>query len=152
MQIMPATGRWLCKIYSIKCSTDQLITKPALNVQLGSAFLYRLVGEWKGSYIMAAAGYNAGSGRVIKWNKAVGDPRKGEITPVDWIELIPFTETRNYVKRVMRNVQIYRRFLEPNRKLSMQDDLDRGRVHPLKTAQNETCGKDGSGSDCVKQD
>lgn len=152
MQIMPATGKWLCKIYSLKCTTNQLITKPKLNVQLGSAFLYRLVDEWKGSYIMAAAGYNAGSGRVIKWNKTVGDPRKGEITPVDWVELIPFTETRNYVKRVMRNVQIYRRFLEPERDLSMQDDLDRGRVHPLKTAQNDTCGEDGSGNDCVEQD
>ncbi|MEM7426486.1 MAG: lytic transglycosylase domain-containing protein [Pseudomonadota bacterium] len=152
MQIMPATGKWLCKLYSLKCSTNQLITRPELNVQLGSAFLYRLVDEWKGSYIMAAAGYNAGSSRVIKWNKTVGDPRKGEIDPVDWIELIPFTETRNYVKRVMRNVQIYRRFLEPQRELSMQDDLDRGRFHPLKTAQNETCGSGSSDRKCVVQD
>ncbi len=152
MQIMPATGKWLCKIYSLKCSTEHLITKPTLNVQLGSAFLYRLVGEWKGSYIMAAAGYNAGSSRVIRWNKTVGDPRKGEIDPVDWVELIQFTETRNYVKLVMRNVQIYRRFLEPERELSLQDDLDRGRFHPLKTAQNETCAKDTSDEKCVAQD
>lgn len=156
MQIMPTTGRWLCKIYKIKCSTADLVNKPELNVKLGSAFLHMLIKQWKGSYIMAAAGYNAGSSRVEKWNKIVGDPRKDEISPVDWIELIPFNETRNYVKRVMRNVQIYRRILEPQNKISMQDDLDRGRIRPLKTTQTETCDANGKPvkgvARCVKQD
>ncbi len=156
MQIMPATGKWLCRIYSLKCSTRHLITKPKLNVQLGSAFLYRLVNEWKGSYIMAAAGYNAGGSRVRTWNTTVGDPRKGEISPVDWIELIPFTETRNYVKQVMRNVQIYRRLLEPNKELTLAEDLDRGRLIPLKTAGADACDEKiqhaSPGSKCVRPD
>ncbi len=156
MQIMPATGKWLCRIYSLKCNTNQLITKPRLNVQLGSAFLYKLVNEWKGSYIMAAAGYNAGGSRVKAWNKTVGDPRKGEISPVDWIELIPFTETRNYVKQVMRNVQIYRRLLEPHVELTLIDDLDRGRLVPLKTAGADTCDEkikgSRAGAKCVRSD
>lgn len=156
MQIMPATGRWLCRIHSLKCSTDQLTSRPKLNVQLGSAFLFRLVNEWKGSYIMAAAGYNAGGSRVKTWNATVGDPRKGEISPVDWIELIPFTETRNYVKQVMRNVQIYRRLLEPNVELTLEDDLDRGRLVPLKTAGADPCDEkikgSRAGTKCVRPD
>ena len=156
MQIMPATGKWLCRIYSLKCATSHLTSKPKLNVQLGSAFLYQLVNEWKGSYIMAAAGYNAGGSRVKKWNKTVGDPRKGEISPLDWIELIPFTETRNYVKQVMRNVQIYRRLLEPHVELSMEDDLDRGRLVPLKTAGADSCDEkikgSRAGAKCVRPD
>ncbi|NNF76943.1 MAG: lytic transglycosylase domain-containing protein [Rhizobiales bacterium] len=156
MQIMPATGKWLCRIHAIKCDTSQLTSKPKLNVQLGSAFLYALVNEWKGSYIMAAAGYNAGGSRVKAWNKTVGDPRKGQISPVDWIELIPFTETRNYVKQVMRNVQIYRRLLEPHVELSLADDLDRGRMVPVKTAGADSCDEKikglRTGVKCVRPD
>ncbi|MEM8687850.1 MAG: lytic transglycosylase domain-containing protein [Pseudomonadota bacterium] len=156
MQIMPATGKWLCRIYSLKCATSHLTSKPKLNVQLGSAFLYQLVNEWKGSYIMAAAGYNAGGSRVKTWNKTVGDPRKGEISALDWIELIPFTETRNYVKQVMRNVQIYRRLLEPHVELSMEDDLNRGRLVPLKTAGTDSCDEkikgSRAGAKCVRPD
>ena len=156
MQIMPATGKWLCRIHSLKCKTSHLISKPKLNVQLGSAFLYQLVNEWKGSYIMAAAGYNAGGSRVKKWNETVGDPRKGEISPVDWIELIPFTETRNYVKQVMRNIQIYRRLLEPKIELTLEDDLDRGRFVPLKTAGADACDEKikgaQAGAKCVRSD
>ena len=134
MQIMPATARWLCGLHKVKCSPNRLTADPAFNVQLGSAFLYRLVREWKGSYIMAAAAYNAGGGRVQKWNAAVGDPRKGEISALDWIELIPFSETRNYVKRVMRNVQIYRRQMQPDAGITLADDLDRGRKTPKKAS------------------
>ncbi len=156
MQIMPATGKWLCRIHAIKCTTSHLTSKPKLNVQLGSAFLYQLVNEWKGSYIMAAAGYNAGGSRVKTWNATVGDPRKGEISPVDWIELIPFTETRNYVKQVMRNVQIYRRLLEPHVELTLEDDLDRGRFIPLKTAGTDACDEKIKGAQaatkCVRPD
>jgi soluble lytic murein transglycosylase len=126
MQIMPATARWLCGLHKVKCSPNRLTADPAFNVQLGSAFLYRLVREYKGSYIMAAAAYNAGGARVQKWNATVGDPRKGEISAVDWIELIPFSETKNYVKRVMRNVQIYRRQIQPDADITLTQDIQRG--------------------------
>ncbi|MGI9371522.1 MAG: lytic transglycosylase domain-containing protein [Hyphomicrobiales bacterium] len=126
MQIMPATARWLCRLHKVTCSSNRLTKDPKFNVQLGSAFLVRLVREWRSSYIMAVAAYNAGSGRVQKWNAAFGDPRKGEIDPIDWIELIPFSETRNYVKRVMRNVQIYRRQMNPDAKIPLVEDIARG--------------------------
>ncbi|MGI9482477.1 MAG: lytic transglycosylase domain-containing protein [Hyphomicrobiales bacterium] len=135
MQIMPATARWLCRIHKIKCSQKRLTADPAFNVQLGSAFLYRLVREWRGSYIMATAAYNAGGARVLKWNASVGDPRKGEISALDWVELIPFSETRNYVKRVMRNVQIYRRQMDPDAAITLVEDLERGAKTKDKAAQ-----------------
>jgi soluble lytic murein transglycosylase len=69
------------------------------------------MGDWKGSYILAFASYNAGGGNVMKWVKAYGDPRKPGVDEVDWIERIPFHETRNYVQRVLENLAVYRRRL-----------------------------------------
>jgi soluble lytic murein transglycosylase len=69
------------------------------------------MGDWKGSYILAFASYNAGGGNVMKWVKAYGDPRKPGVDEVDWIERIPFSETRNYVQRVLENLAVYRRRL-----------------------------------------
>jgi soluble lytic murein transglycosylase len=88
---------------------------------MGAAELTALLKEYKGSYIMAFAGYNAGRGRVQQWVAQHGDPRDPRVDAVDWVERIPFSETRNYVQRVMENLQVYRvRFnadlatLEPN--------------------------------------
>ena len=83
------------------------------------------MGEWRGSYLLTIAAYNAGSGNVKKWIEAYGDPRKFEIDPIDWVERIPFTETRNYVQRVMENLQVYRSRLDERATLMIDRDLRR---------------------------
>ncbi len=85
-----------------------------------------MIDRFNGSYILAIAGYNAGPGRVRQWIQAYGDPRSGNIDPVDWIELIPIYETRNYVQRVMEAVLVYRARLQgPNADLNLDRDLRR---------------------------
>ena len=85
-----------------------MVSDPVYNTQMGAAELSALLPEYKGSDIMTFAGYNAGRGRVRDWVKAYGDPRDPNVDPVDWVERIPFSETRNYVQRVMENMLVYR--------------------------------------------
>ncbi len=94
------------------------------NIQLGSAYVQDLLDRFGGSYVMSIAGYNAGPGRVASWVRQYGDPRSEAVDVVDWIELIPVYETRNYVQRVIENLQVYRyrMHLPP---VSIQDDLKR---------------------------
>jgi soluble lytic murein transglycosylase len=95
-------------------------------VQFGSAELGDVIRDYRGSYIMAFAAYNAGRGRVKSWLAKYGDPRDPKVDPIDWVERIPFSETRNYVQRVMENFQVYRvRFGGPSR-LTIEADLRRG--------------------------
>ena len=75
---------------------------------MGAAELSALLRDYRGSHIMTFAGYNAGRGRVRQWVKQYGDPRDPKVDAVDWVERIPFAETRNYVQRVMENLQVYR--------------------------------------------
>jgi soluble lytic murein transglycosylase len=75
---------------------------------MGAAELSALLSEYKGNHIMTFAGYNAGRGRVRDWIKAYGDPRDPKVDPVDWVERIPLSETRNYVQRVIENLAVYR--------------------------------------------
>ena len=82
--------------------------------------------DWRGSYVLAFASYNAGGGNVKKWIDAYGDPRKGDVDVIDWVERIPFTETRNYVQRVMENVQVYRARLGGRAPGNIAADLRRG--------------------------
>ncbi|MGF7161961.1 soluble lytic murein transglycosylase [Rhodoligotrophos appendicifer] len=113
MQIMPNTAKGLSRNYKADYDLPRLVTDPDYNVQLGSALLHELLRTFDGSYAMVLAAYNAGPSPVNRWIEEYGDPRKGEIDLLDWIELIPFSETRNYVKRVMENVNVYRaRFRE----------------------------------------
>ena len=81
---------------------------PVYNTQMGAAEVAALLKEYRGSYIMTFAGYNAGRGRVKQWVAQHGDPRDPNVDAVDWVERIPFAETRNYVQRVMENLQVYR--------------------------------------------
>jgi soluble lytic murein transglycosylase len=87
---------------------SSLTTDSAYNIELGMTELADDLSEWGGSYVLAAASYNAGRGNVRRWIATFGDPRDARIDPVDWIEQIPFSETRNYVQRVLENTQVYR--------------------------------------------
>jgi soluble lytic murein transglycosylase len=104
-------------------------------VQLGEAHLRGLIDSYSGSYFLALAAYNAGGGRVQEWMKAFGDPRNPNVDPIDWIERIPFTETRDYVKKIMETLQLYRsRLAGSENALQLVQDLNRGRVIKTKSA------------------
>ena len=94
----------------LACSYNQArLNDPVYNATLGAAHLGDLVeNDFGGSYIMSIAAYNAGSSRVRQWVTRFGDPRSTAVDPIDWIESIPFSETRNYVQRVMENLEVYR--------------------------------------------
>ena len=108
MQIMPRTARKVARGLKIRYSKKRLTSDPDYNMTLGQAYLAGLIDEFDGSYVMALAGYNAGPGRARKWARLNGNPRERTIDTIDWIEMIPFNETRNYVQRVLENLQIYR--------------------------------------------
>ncbi|MBM6594335.1 lytic transglycosylase domain-containing protein [Microvirga pudoricolor] len=112
MQLMPATAKRTAQRFGVPYDPDRLLSDPSYNAKLGSAHLGELMEDWKGSYILAFASYNAGGGNVKKWIDAYGDPRKPQVDMVDWIERIPFYETRNYVQRVMENLTVYRQRLD----------------------------------------
>lgn len=108
MQLMPATAQAVARYLNIPYSRDRLTSEPAYNARLGTAYLDELMEIFDGNIIMASAGYNAGPGRPLRWMKTRGDPRMGQIDIVDWIEHIPFNETRNYVMRVAESLPVYR--------------------------------------------
>jgi soluble lytic murein transglycosylase len=113
MQLMPATARAVARSEgTLAGHTDAKLFEPAYNIRLGRAFLQQMVEEFGGSYVLAAAAYNAGPGRAREWIRNSGDPRDANVDAIDWIETIPFEETRNYVQRVMENLQVYRRNLQ----------------------------------------
>jgi soluble lytic murein transglycosylase len=115
MQVTPEAGRDTAKRFGVAYDWDRLVSDPVYNTQMGAAEIAALLKEYRGSYIMTFAGYNAGRGRVQQWVAQHGDPRDPGVDAVDWVERIPFAETRNYVQRVMENLQAYRaRFSDAN--------------------------------------
>ena len=108
MQITPEAGRDTAKRFGVKYDWERMVSDPVYNTQIGAGELSALLSEYKGSHIMTFAGYNAGRGRVRDWIKLYGDPRDPKVDPVDWVERIPFSETRNYVQRVIENLAVYR--------------------------------------------
>jgi soluble lytic murein transglycosylase len=108
MQILPRTAKKVAKNLKMQFSKKRLTSDPNYNMILGQAYLVGLIDEFDGSYVMALAGYNAGPGRAHKWARQNGKPGKNAIDTIDWIEMIPFKETRNYVQRVLENLQVYR--------------------------------------------
>jgi soluble lytic murein transglycosylase len=108
MQMIAGTARNAAQRAGVAFDEARLKTDAAFNAQLGAFHLGQLLGEYKGSHVLAFAAYNAGGGNVRDWIKAYGDPRAAGVDPVDWIERIPFTETRNYVQRVVENLHVYR--------------------------------------------
>jgi peptidoglycan lytic transglycosylase len=126
MQVTPAAGRSVANKFGVPYDEKRLLDDQTYNVQLGAAELGDLIKYYRGSYILAFVGYNAGRGRVKDWIAKYGDPRDPKIDPIDWVERIPFSETRNYVQRVLENLQVYRVRLGAGSKLLIEADLRRG--------------------------
>ena len=112
MQLMPYTAKLVAKQAKLPYSKSRLTTDPEYNINLGSHYIAGLILEYDGAYPFAIAAYNAGPKRVRYWKKINKDPQKNQTNYVDWIELIKFRETRNYVQRVLENYNVYRYILE----------------------------------------
>jgi soluble lytic murein transglycosylase len=134
LQVMPGTARHICREYGIKCDIKRLNKDAAYNTMFGSAYISDRVDEFAGSYILAIAGYNAGPGRAREWIEEFGDPRDPRVDPIDWIHRIPIQETREYVQRVLSNIQIYRARLGEVNAVRLDADLRRVARSPQKEA------------------
>jgi soluble lytic murein transglycosylase len=126
MQIMPATARLIARQHKIPYRAGMLTSHPEMNVKMGAAHLADLVANFNGSYVLTLVAYNAGPRRAREWTDQFGDLRSGQVDPVDWVENIPFQETRQYVQKVLQNVHIYRSRLAPKTVRPMTADLKRG--------------------------
>jgi soluble lytic murein transglycosylase len=126
MQVTPAAGRYIAKKFGASYDEKRLLSDQSYNVQLGAAELGDLYAYYRGSHILTFAGYNAGRGRIKDWIARYGDPRDPKVDPIDWVERIPFSETRNYVQRLMENLQVYRVRFGGSAKLLIEADLRRG--------------------------
>ncbi len=111
MQLMPRTAKRVARRIKVRYSRKKLRTDGAYNLRLGRAYLSGLTQDYGGSYVLALAAYNAGPARANRWIEAFGDPRAANVDPIDWIESIPFDETRNYVQRILESLVVYRRHL-----------------------------------------
>lgn len=130
MQLMPSTAAILARRMGMSFSTDRLYDAD-YNMRLGSAYLGHMVDDFGGSYVMAAAAYNAGPNHMPEWTATCGDPRTASGDPVDFIECIPFSETRNYAMRAMETMEVYRARLNGGRApLNLWKDLKRGGYTP----------------------
>ncbi|MCW5723651.1 MAG: transglycosylase SLT domain-containing protein [Maricaulaceae bacterium] len=127
MQLMPATARETARRMGTPYNADWLLYDPDYNMTLGIAHLDEVVTAFEGSYLLALAAYNAGGSRARQWIRDYGDPRDPDVDPIDWIESIPFSETRNYVMRVLENLQVYRSRLAPEQSSRLQIERDLGR-------------------------
>jgi len=127
MQFMPATASREARLSGLPYRTSWLTDDPGYNMTLGGQHLDSLLDSFNGSYIMTAAAYNAGPNRPRQWIKDYGDPRTGQVDPIDWVEFIPFSETRNYVQRILENTQVYRsRLAGTPVEIQLEEDLKRG--------------------------
>ena len=107
MQLMPATARKVARDLGLSYDRGRLTADPLYNARLGATYMAQMLERYDGAHILAAAAYNAGPSRVDRWLATLGDPRRG-VDPLDWIEHIPFSETRNYVQRVLEGLHVYR--------------------------------------------
>jgi soluble lytic murein transglycosylase len=126
MQVTPAAGKYIAKKFNVTYDQGRLLNDNVYNLQMGAAELGDVIKDYRGSYILAFVAYNAGRGRVRDWVSRFGDPRDPKVDPIDWVERIPFAETRNYVQRVMENVQVYRARFGGGSRLLIEADLRRG--------------------------
>jgi len=128
MQMMPATARQTARSIGEGYRRNWLTDDLEYNLTLGMHHLNEVLEDYDGSYVMALAAYNAGGHRVRRWVEDYGDPRDPDVDPIDWVESIPFSETRNYVMRVIENMQVYRTRLADDQPspLMIEDDLRAG--------------------------
>ncbi len=112
MQMIEPTARKAAQSAGVAFDETRLKTDAAFSAQLGAFHLGQLLAEYRGCYILAFAAYNAGGAKVGEWLKQYGDPRKANVDPIDWIERIPFTETRYYVQKIIENLHVYRARLD----------------------------------------
>ncbi|PLW78688.1 transglycosylase SLT domain-containing protein [Cohaesibacter celericrescens] len=126
MQMLPATAKTTAKKLGLRYSKAKLTSDPAYAVRLGSAFLKQNLEKFNGSYILTFAAYNAGPGRPPQWIERFGDPRSSRVNAIDWVERIPFTETRDYVMKLIENLQVYEARIH-GKKLDISKDLKRGK-------------------------
>jgi soluble lytic murein transglycosylase len=135
LQVMPITARHICRDYNLKCDIPRLMKDAAYNTMMGSAYIADRMDEFSGSYILTLAGYNAGPGRAREWIREFGDPRNGSVDPIDWIHRIPIEETREYVQKVLSNIQIYRARLGESNAVRLSADLRRmSAAQPIKAS------------------
>ncbi len=126
MQVTPDAGRTIAKKFGVSFDQHRLMDDVVYNAQIGTAELGDVINGNRGSYILAFVSYNAGRRRAKEWIDQYGDPRDPKIDPVDWIERIPFSETRNYVQRIIENMQVYRALINNDSRLMIEADLRRG--------------------------
>ena len=126
MQLMPATAKSVATQLGLPFSKSRLTADATYNMTLGRSYLDGLIESYSGSYVLAIAGYNAGPRRVQEWLSQNRDPRLDSVDAIDWVESIPLSETRNYVQRVLENLQVYRARLGGTQiALSIEQDLKR---------------------------
>lgn len=124
MQLMPRTAKKVAKQLKVKFYRTRLTRDPNYNMKLGQSYMAEMLAGFDNSYVLALAAYNAGPNRAKRWVKAFGDPRDPDVGTIDWVEMIPFEETRKYVQRVLENLQVYRsRLAETEVALRLDDDL-----------------------------
>jgi soluble lytic murein transglycosylase len=128
MQVTPEAGRDTAKRFGVAYDWKKLVSDPVYNTQMGAAELSALLKEYRGSFVMTFAGYNAGRGRVKEWVARYGDPRDPKVDAVDWVERIPFSETRNYVQRVIENLAVYRARFGEGETVSLEPNLLRATI------------------------
>ena len=158
MQIMPGTAKLIARQHGIKHNPNRILD-PEYNVKLGAAHLGDLIADHGGSYVLTLVSYNAGPRRSREWIAEYGDFRTGEIDPIDWVESIPFQETRQYVQKVLQNLHIYRSRLAPKTVRPMTSDLARGsRAADLSVASTSPAAEEAgavatgeASEDCAKQ-
>jgi len=126
MQVLPGTGKLIAKKFGFPFDQKKMLSDPAYNAQMGAAELGDVLETYRGSYILSFVAYNAGRGRVRQWIEKYGDPRDPDVDPIDWVERIPFAETRNYVQRILENMQMYRAQLGHTSRPTIEADLRRG--------------------------
>ncbi|MGO9484346.1 MAG: lytic transglycosylase domain-containing protein [Rhodomicrobium sp.] len=144
MQLMPQTARQVAVSAKMKYDLGRLSSDPSYNVTLGSAFFAQLLSGYDGSYVLTLAAYNAGPSRVVEWIKQLGDPRDKDVDPIDWVERLPYIETRQYIQKILESTQLYRCGFE-NRKAGFRlvEDLHRGRPGKIPEP-NDIAGSSGA--------
>ena len=121
MQIMPGTAKLVARNLKTTYNKSLLKSDTSYNIKLGTYYFNSLLEDYDGVFPFAIGAYNAGPNRIKSWVKRYGDPNKNEINFIDWVELIRFKETRNYVQRVIENINVYKRILNKDKSIQINN-------------------------------